>query len=157
VHPASDVAGDERLIGTIVHRLFQRRVDPSQSETTLRAIAIQLAPSDQGDSMAAQTQAARSAARLYRDFARRADVAELIGAGSCHYEVPFFFDDPDRPGERLRGLIDCLVIQADGRATDVEFKTGRPRPEHEAQAARYARAVEAALGVGPVGTRILYP
>jgi CRISPR/Cas system-associated exonuclease Cas4 (RecB family) len=95
--------------------------------------------------------------RLYRDFAGRTDVAELIGAGSCYYEVPFFFDPPDRPGERLRGVIDCLVIQADGRATVVEFKTGRPRPEHEVQAARYARAVEASLGVGPVGTRILYP
>ena len=31
-----------------------------------------------------------------------------------------------------------------GGATVVEFKTGRPRPEHETQAAWYARAVEAA-------------
>jgi CRISPR/Cas system-associated exonuclease Cas4 (RecB family) len=95
--------------------------------------------------------------RLFRTLAGRDDVLRLFGAGECHYEVPFFYDPSDRPGERVRGRVDCLVIEPGGTATVVEFKTGRPRPEHYAQAAWYARAVEAALGIGPVQALILYP
>ncbi len=151
------VAVDERLVGTLVHRLFQRRADPGLPEPALLDLAGHLLPGDQGLAAGDRTAVARQAVRLFRTLAGRDDVVRLFGGGECHYEVPFFYDPPDRPGERVRGLVDCLVIEPGGTATVVEFKTGRPRPEHDVQAAWYARAVEAALGIGPVQARILYP
>jgi RecB family exonuclease len=62
----------------------------------------------------------------------------------------------DRPGELVRGVIDCLVRMPDGRVTVIEFKTGAHRPEHGAQAGLYARAVASALATS-VDVRVLYP
>ena len=155
--PPESVPVDDRLAGTVVHRLFQRRADPRLPETALLDLAAQLLPRDQGLETGDRAAVTRRAVRLFRALAGRDDVVRLFGSGVCHYEVPFFYDPPDRPGERVRGLVDCLVIEPGGAATVVEFKTGRPRPEHGVQAAWYARAVEAALGSGPVQTRILYP
>jgi ATP-dependent exoDNAse (exonuclease V) beta subunit len=148
---------DDRLVGTVVHRLFQRRVDPALSEMALVAVAGRLLPPNHGLAAGDQASVTGQAASLYRTFRSRPDVVSLLGAGECHYEVPFFYDPPDRPGERVRGLIDCLVIAPDGSATVVEFKTGQPRAEHQAQAEWYVRAVQAAFGAGPVLARILYP
>jgi ATP-dependent exoDNAse (exonuclease V) beta subunit len=56
----------------------------------------------------------------------------------------------------VRGTIDCLLCQPDGDISVLEFKTGRPRPEHEAQAALYR---DAALSLFPgrrVVTQLLY-
>jgi ATP-dependent helicase/nuclease subunit A len=156
--PASEpVPVDERLVGTVVHRLFHRRADPGLSDTALLDLAGQLLPRDQGLAAGDRDVVGRQAVRLFRTLAGRDEVIRLFGAGECHYEVPFFYDPADRPGERVRGLVDCLVIEPGGTATVVEFKTGRPRPEHYAQAAWYARAVGAALGIGPVQALILYP
>src|SRR6185369_8413839 len=95
-------------------------------------------------------------ATLYRTFRARADVTELVSRGTCYYEVPFSYDPPDRSGERIRGLVDCLVVAADGTATVVEFKTGEARPEHQAQVAVYTDAIRAALGAEIIDFRVLY-
>jgi ATP-dependent helicase/nuclease subunit A len=157
-HPPRGPSGqDERLIGTVVHRMFQRRTDPGAPEEALATLARHLLPLDHGLPAGEQAAIAGSAVSLYRGWAARPDVTTLLAAGECHYEVPFFYDPPDRPGERVRGVIDCMVVHADGGVTVVEFKTGQPRPEHRVQADWYSRAVEAALETGPVDTRILYP
>ncbi len=39
----------------------------------------------------------------------------------------------------------------------IEFKTGAPHPEHEAQAAIYARALASVLSVAAVDVRVVYP
>ena len=96
------------------------------------------------------------AIELYRSLRGQPDVAALLASGQCHYEVPFSFLPPEQPGHVVRGAVDCLVVAPDGGATVLEFKTGRPRPEHEAQVALYAKAMEAAFGQGPVSTRICY-
>jgi hypothetical protein len=100
---------------------------------------------------------ALEAAGVYVRLRGRADLTALLSAGVCHYEVPFSFVPPDRPDDVVRGVVDCLVESPDGSVTVLEFKTGRPRPEHEAQAAVYADAVAAALGFGRVTVKILYP
>ncbi len=151
------VAVDERLVGTLVHRLFQRRADLRLSEPALLELAGELLPRDQGLSAEDRAAVGRQAVGLFQALGEREDVVRLFQAGECHYEVPFFYDPPERPGERVRGVVDCLVIEPGGGVTIVEFKTGRQRPEHEVQAAWYARAVGAALGIGPVQARILYP
>jgi RecB family exonuclease len=83
-------------------------------------------------------------------------VTKLLEQGEWHSEVPFTLAPPDRPDVLLRGVIDALVVMPDGHVTVVEFKTGMARPEHEAQAAQYARAVESALG-RPATVQFLYP
>jgi len=79
-----------------------------------------------------------------------------MAGGRCFYEVLFSYDPPSRPGERVRGSVDCLILSDDGSATVLEFKTGRPRPEHEAQATLYAEAIRAAFGHDRVSARVLY-
>ena len=103
-----------------------------------------------------------AAAGLYARLRRRPDVQALLSSGTCHYEVPFSFAPHDRPGEPnrrgeiVRGVIDCLVVPDAGPPTVVEFKTGEPRPEHEAQASRYGAAVQAVLASNHVNIKILY-
>jgi hypothetical protein len=47
-------------------------------------------------------------------------------------------------------------VSGEGRATILEFKTGRPRPEHQIQAAVYAEAARAALTEHTVDVKIVY-
>ena len=56
----------------------------------------------------------------------------------------------------MRGAIDCLVERPDGRLMVLEFKTGRPRAAHEAQAALYVAALERALGTKAISAQIVY-
>jgi len=93
---------------------------------------------------------------LYLGIRRHPIVATLLEQGEWHSEVPFSFAPPDRPKSLLRGVIDALVVAPDGRVTVVEFKTGMARPEHDAQAAQYAHAVQSALG-RPATVQFVYP
>ena len=149
-------AGTEQLVGTLVHRLFQRNVDPAMASHDLAALARTLVRGDEQVDVGDPAELARSAADLYRAFRQRPDVAALMSSGRCFYEVPFSYDPPSRPGERVRGSVDCLILQDDGAAIVLEFKTGRPRPEHESQAALYAEALKAAFAHNRVSARVLY-
>ncbi len=150
-------APGRRLLGILVHRLFQQGADPNVADGALAQLARRLLPSTDGLNPDDRAALSLEAASLYRAFRARPDVEALLGSGQPYWEVPFFYDPPERPGDRIRGVVDCIVVAPDGSATILEFKTGRPRPEHEIQAAWYARAVAAALPVGPVRARILYP
>ena len=61
-----------------------------------------------------------------------------------------------RPGDIVRGVVDCLIVRPDGSATVLEFKTGEARPEHQAQAALYGEAMNALLGLTAVSVKVLY-
>jgi ATP-dependent exoDNAse (exonuclease V) beta subunit len=97
----------------------------------------------------------RQAAALYSRLARQPDVASLLAEGQCFYEVPFTVQTA-AGGRPLRGVIDCLVVSED-TATVVEFKTGRPKAEHEAQAAVYREAIGTILPGMAAKVRIVYP
>lgn len=148
--------GDERLVGTLVHRLFQRSVNAEVDDAALTEAAIRLLRGEERVDVTDVTALAASAAALYRAFRLRDDVKTLLETGRCFYEVPFSYEPAHRPAERVRGSVDCLVVTSDGAATILEFKTGAPRSEHEAQAAVYATAMRLALGLAQVGTRVLY-
>ena len=148
--------GAARLVGTVVHRLFQRNVDPAMAADELLALTRALVRGDEQVDVPDPVELASSAAELYRAFRQRPDVSALLSAGRCYYEVPFSYDPPSRPGERVRGSVDCLILGDDGTATVLEFKTGRPKPEHEAQARLYADALKAAFGHDRVSTHVLY-
>jgi len=55
----------------------------------------------------------------------------------------------------VRGTIDCLIAAAD-RVTVLEFKTGKPRPQHQAQADVYRAAAQAIFPGFTVESRLVY-
>ena len=69
------------------------------------------------------------------------DVVTRLASGRALYEVPFSMKIDNRT--IVRGSIDCLVREDDGRITVVELKTGVRRPEHAAQLAVYVDAARA--------------
>ncbi len=149
----SSAQGD-RLVGTLVHRLFERRLDPGADATEIVRQLTRVEERIDAEDLEALE---RQAAALYVAMRGRPDVAAVLEAGVCHYEVPFTHRGANRPGETVRGVIDCLVIAPDGGVTVLELKTGRPRPEHEAQAAIYAEAIGALMGQDRVTVKIVYP
>ncbi|MFI5177633.1 MAG: UvrD-helicase domain-containing protein [Vicinamibacterales bacterium] len=150
-------ATSDRLTGTLVHRLFERRLPAATSDADLRPLIPHLLRADERVDVDDLDALARAVSRLYLTLRQRTDVTRLLESGTCHYEVPFSYQPPDRPDDVFRGAIDCLVMASDGGVTVLEFKTGRPRPEHDAQAALYGEAIGALVGPGRVAVKIVYP
>ncbi len=148
--------GHDALVGTLVHRLLARRLLAETDATRVRTLVRDELRPDEGIDVADEEALVGRAAALYSSLRTRPDVVALLGSGEWHTEVPFSYVPPERPQTLIRGVIDAVVVAPDGLPTVVEFKTGTPRPEHDAQAAVYARALAAAWGSGPVEVRILY-
>jgi ATP-dependent exoDNAse (exonuclease V) beta subunit len=151
-----DTDGHEALVGTLVHRLLARRLPVETDAARVRALMRDGLRPDESTDVADEDALVGRAAALYSSLRTRAEVVALLGAGDWYTEVPFSYVPPERPETLIRGVIDAVVLSPDGTRTVVEFKTGAPRPEHDAQAAIYARALADALGSGPVAVRILY-
>jgi ATP-dependent exoDNAse (exonuclease V) beta subunit len=79
---------------------------------------------------------------------------DTLPQGRIH-EVPFSLLGPD--GSIVRGAIDALVEHPDGRIEVLEFKTGRPRPEHGQQLALYLEAARLLFPDARVEGRVVYP
>ncbi len=150
-------AGDRRMLGTIVHRMFQRRLDPEQDEPQLVAAVLSLVAAPELVDVVDPEETARMAVALYRSVRRDGGLTSLLESGEAHYEVPFSLLAPGQPDVCLRGSVDCVIVGADGALTVVELKTGRPRPEHQVQLDLYIRAMAAAFGTSAVTGRLCYP
>jgi ATP-dependent exoDNAse (exonuclease V) beta subunit len=90
----------------------------------------------------------------------REDVVALLGSGTLLHEVPFSFMLPADRSESpvvLRGAIDCLVLRPDQSIAVVEFKTGRPRPDHQQQLDLYVQAARVLFPGAAVEGHLLYP
>ena len=137
----------DRLVGTFVHRLLERfGLDPG---TTLdRAAALRTLRPEEIDGAWLD-----EALDAYRAIAQRPDVRALYLAGERIHEAPFTMRVD---GSIVRGTIDCLVRTAPDRVTLLEFKTGRPRPEHRTQLDLYRRAVESAFPGASIDARLVY-
>ena len=151
-----DAAG-ARLLGTLVHRLLQRGLPEKTDASHIRESLARLIRAEELVDIADPASLAADAAGVYDRLRKHPELVAALAAGECYYEVPFSFEPADRPGEWIRGVVDCLVVSPDGTVTVLEFKTGRPRPEHEDQADLYAASLKAALGVDRVILKILYP
>jgi ATP-dependent exoDNAse (exonuclease V) beta subunit len=104
-----------------------------------------------------------AAVAAFLDLRQRQEVTEVIDEATCHYEVPFSLRlDPavgtgmDGGAVIVRGSIDCLAVQVDGRVVVVEFKTGKPHAWHTAQLDLYVRAARALFPKRPVERRLIY-
>jgi len=100
-------------------------------------------------------QLGRTALEYYERLCSDSELRTMLASGSVFFEVPFSFVPADRTGECVRGVIDCLVVSAD-RATIVEIKTGRPRPEHERQIELYRQAARQILPEKTIEIRLYY-
>jgi hypothetical protein len=151
------------LLGTIVHRLFQLGLPEGVSTDALQTRAETTLRADERVDVDDVQALLRDAATVYATLRQRADVRSLLGLPGSEgqgaqvlYEVPFSFAPAQDPGVTLRGVVDCLVIPREGPPVILEFKTGRPRPEHQVQVERYAEAIGHILAVNHVETKILY-
>jgi ATP-dependent exoDNAse (exonuclease V) beta subunit len=136
----------DRLLGVLVHRLFEARPSRPVEEDLAKgkAFALRLLRPDELGSVQDPSLLAEHAAAAWLRARARPDLVELLGAARVLHEVPFSMPVVvDGRTEILRGTIDCLVLHDDGRATVVEIKTGRPREAHQRQLDAYVEAVRA--------------
>jgi ATP-dependent helicase/nuclease subunit A len=83
----------------------------------------------------------------------RPDLHDLLRRGRPLFEARY--SRRLATGDIERGTIDCLVVE-DAVVTVVEFKTGGPRPAHEAQLAAYAAAARDLFPGRAVEARLVY-
>jgi ATP-dependent helicase/nuclease subunit A len=153
-----DVPISERLVGTLVHRLLERLgVDASiDDEALARAVLQALRPAERADLDDIAT-FARRVATIFRAYAARADVNSFYLRGTRLHEMP---SSLLHEGTFVRGSIDCVVLTSSGHGIEeamvLEFKTGRPRREHELQLRLYERAAATLLPGARVTARLVY-
>jgi ATP-dependent exoDNAse (exonuclease V) beta subunit len=154
----------DRVVGVLVHRLLQHLGMDEVDAGRLRAEAARLLADDEAAEVEDRAAWIARAVDGYLAISRRPEVRALLGGAETYYEVPFSMLDAGRasaPGSSVevqvvRGTIDCLARHVDGALTVLEFKTGRPRPEHEAQAELYRRAAEAVFPGAVVTALVVY-
>ncbi len=146
---------DDRLVGTLVHRLLQRQLDPHLSESAIAERVPRVLRAEELVDIGDRIRLSLAVARTYVNLRSRPEVVKLLAAGRCHYEVPVSFQPPGPP-VIVRGRIDCLVERPDGTLLVLEFKTGRPRAEHREQVELYREALGPLFPGRLIETRILY-
>jgi ATP-dependent helicase/nuclease subunit A len=154
VRSARPGAVSDRLAGVVVHRIMERWGGRAVTLDEVRARLPELVDSDllpdappERDALAARALAA------YQALIGVAELTALLASGEVHHEVPFSFRSG---GELHRGVLDCLVRAPGGPVTVIEFKTGRPRAEHQTQVAAYRSAAERLFPGTPVDVRVFY-
>jgi ATP-dependent helicase/nuclease subunit A len=144
----------DRLIGTLVHRLLQRIGFRDLTFDETRDAVARLVRQDEIDDSDDVDALVDAVTAAYTTIGARPDVRELYMAGRTLHEVPFTMTIG---GRVLRGTVDCLVETAPGRLTLLEFKTGRPRPEHEAQVNLYLQAMKGTFPDAAIDAKLVYP
>lgn len=140
----SRVSGpSSRLVGTLVHRLLQRvGFGAADGAQAIGETVEQLIRPEEMSAAAEEyplTELVGEVVEAFCALRGRAEVHALYAAGERMHEVPFTMR---LRGEVVRGTIDCLVRDEAGRVTVLEFKTGRPRDEHQVQLDLYRQAAE---------------
>jgi RecB family exonuclease len=149
ITPASD-----RLVGTLVHRLLQRAGgDELATSGATRERAARLLRHDEVEESDDVDALIDGAVDAYAAIRAREDVRVLYAAGRTLHEVPFTMTID---GRILRGTVDCLVETPPGRFTILEFKTGRKRPEHQAQVDLYLYAMRQVFPDSLIDARLIY-
>jgi hypothetical protein len=139
----------DRLVGSLVHRMLDRYGLEDGSRD-----AESLVRPDELVEVFERGHVADRAAALYARVCMRADIRALYSAGRRLHEVPFTMR---HEGRILRGTIDCLIVAPHRGVTIIEFKTGRPRPEHRMQLDLYRRAAERMFPGARVEALLVYP
>jgi ATP-dependent helicase/nuclease subunit A len=137
-----------RLVGTLVHRLFEHvGIQAIEDHVLLADRLLSLVHPRERAGVADLGDVIREARARFEAISQRPVLAELLESGERLHEVPFALR---REGELVHGTIDTLV-RAGGVVTVIEVKTGRRAPAHEHQLALY---VEAARALFPPPDRV---
>jgi ATP-dependent helicase/nuclease subunit A len=143
----------DRLVGTLVHRLLDR-LGFGAAPAAARDLAPRLLRREEAADAADDASLLDDAVAAYAALAECDEVRALYAAGDALHEVPFTMRVD---GAWLRGSIDCVIRDATGALTVLEFKTGKPRPEHAAQVELYRRAMSLMFPGAAVAARLVYP
>jgi len=152
----SNHAGEtsDRLVGRLVHRLIERLgLRSTEGEADLAMVAERLIRPDERPDVTDVEGLLSSVVETYRLLGTHEDLDGLLEGAEALHEVPFTLSTDQG---FVRGTLDCLLCEPDGRLVVLELKTGRPRPEHQAQAELYERAVRALAPDAPVEVRLVY-
>jgi ATP-dependent helicase/nuclease subunit A len=154
---ADDVSGEERrVVGRLVHRMMQARVDPAiRDHLALASRALSLLAPTERTLLRAPAAAGLAAARLWLDLTRH-PVFEALASSEQLFEVPFSLRSPDEPSTVLRGVMDCLALAPSGAITIVELKTGARDPVHDVQLSTYVAGARALFPGRPVEGVLVY-
>jgi ATP-dependent exoDNAse (exonuclease V) beta subunit len=144
----------DRLIGSLVHRLLNRvGLDAGLDRTAVAALVTHLVKPDELVEPSSMEEIAIRAADAFLTVCTRADVRARWTAGERLHEVPFTMRTADGV---LRGAIDCLIRTPDGPIILLEFKCGRPRPEHRRQLELYRQAAGQIFPDAPIESLLVY-
>ena len=149
----SDGDRSSRWIGILVHRLLQREefiTEPSDDD--LRRMAETMLDAAVLAELEDPAAVIECAVTSFQQISSRAEVRDLYRSGHPYHEVPFTMAVA---GRIVRGTIDCLITSNE-KVTVLEFKTGRPHPEHQAQAEVYRAAAQALFPAVRVESRLVY-
>jgi ATP-dependent exoDNAse (exonuclease V) beta subunit len=137
--PRDDAHASDRVRGLVVHRLLERRgFEPWSTQAERSRAVLGVLRREELSEIDDLTAFVESVAETYQQVCERGDVRAIYAQGECFHEVPFSLHEDEVV---VRGTIDCLVRVDEQRLVVLEFKTGRPRPEHETQIALYCLAV----------------
>ena len=131
--PASD-----RLLGVLVHRLFEHG-DPQAESAEAIKLCRRLLRTAERIALDDEESLLSRAAAVWMRARTRADVADALAGNARMFEVPFSAALENNV-PIVRGTIDCVVEKPDGSILVVEFKTGRVRPTHQRQLDLYVAA-----------------
>jgi len=145
-------ATEDRLVGTLVHRLLH---DVADIDAVAARAGTCLTPVERALLDDPERCVAR-AADVCRAIHAQPDVVTLLRSGECHFEVPLSWRASSSADTIVRGTIDCLVVEQDGTVTVLEFKTGNPEPWHQQQLDAYVEAARDLFGEVPVRGRLVY-
>jgi ATP-dependent helicase/nuclease subunit A len=154
--PQEGASADERVAGTLVHRLFQSRAIAEPGDA-LRRRARAMLRAEERAQLTNEVDAIADAARVYAALAARPDVAAVLASGECEYEVPFSLRLEEEGPLILRGTMDCVVRRPDGSVFVLEFKTGRRHVDHERQLDIYLAAARSIFPGTRVSGAVVYP
>jgi ATP-dependent helicase/nuclease subunit A len=152
---AAPVAPEEALTGVLVHRLFARSFDPTvvSDRGVLQTRVRGLLTRDELATLVDADACVRSAIDVWARLRSRPVVAEMLAIPDRHHEVPFSVRSA---AGVLRGAIDCLIRKPDGSVLVIEFKSGQPRPAHQAQLDSYIEAAQLMFPGSRVEGRLIY-
>ncbi len=145
----ADGHGSTRSLGLLVHRLLaEARTRGVSGVPALTALATALA-----DTADAGTDITGRAAVLCQGLLDSEALSDVPADASVVFEAAYSRLRAD--GVVERGAVDCLIV-AGAAVTVLEFKTGRPRAEHERQLAAYVEAVRQQYPGRQVDGRVIY-
>ena len=152
VEVARDEDVDRRLLGTVIHRIIELLDDRDRTQAVMSAVF---------DEFQADVELRKSVVKRVTRFQESKECRSLLGAEVCHREVDFLLHKsvPESPETKLqiRGQIDALYCDGDGRWHLIDFKTGRQHADDPAalidayglQLHLYAEAAAALVGSVP--------